>query len=48
MSNKTMKKTEEKNIGICSKCNSVRYCQNVERGMIQCINFNKFPKEEKQ
>lgn len=30
---------------ICNKCNSKNYCQNAAIGMIACINFNKFPKE---
>lgn len=43
-----MKKDKDLNFGICKNCNSFLYCQNAERGMIKCINYNKFPKEEKK
>ena len=36
-----------KSNGICDICSSKNYCINRERGVRQCINFNKFPSEKK-
>ena len=35
-------------INICNKCSSRGYCANREKGMIACINFNKFPANKRE
>lgn len=35
-------------INICNKCSSRGYCANREKGMMACINFNKFPADKRE
>lgn len=42
-----MSEKKQRPQGICDNCTSKNYCKNMERGVLQCINYNKFPAETK-